>query len=106
MTSTPRPSRALEGSEITGASSLEDFVSKLTAPRAVWLMLPAAITGEILEQVAALLEPGDIVIDGGNSFYQDDINPRERSLYARSICTTSTAGRVAGCGDWSAATAS
>jgi 6-phosphogluconate dehydrogenase len=75
---------ALEGKGITGASSLEDFVGKLTAPRAVWLMLPAAITGEILEQVAALLEPGDIVIDGGNSFYQDDIN-RAKDLFAREL---------------------
>ena len=47
-------------------------------------MLPAAITGEILEQVAALLEPGDIVIDGGNSFYQDDIN-RAKDLFARQL---------------------
>jgi 6-phosphogluconate dehydrogenase len=75
---------ALEGNGVTGASSLADFVSKLTAPRAVWLMLPAGITGEILEQVAALLEPGDIVIDGGNSYYQDDIN-RAKELSARQL---------------------
>jgi 6-phosphogluconate dehydrogenase len=75
---------ALEGKGIAGASSLEDFVSKLSAPRAIWLMLPAAITGEILEQVAALLEPGDIVIDGGNSYYQDDIN-RAKDLFAREL---------------------
>ncbi len=64
---------ALEGPNVTGSSSLADFVEKLSAPRAIWLMLPAAITGEILDQVAALLSPGDIVIDGGNSYYQDDI---------------------------------
>jgi 6-phosphogluconate dehydrogenase len=64
---------ALEGQNVTGSSSLADFVEKLSAPRAIWLMLPAAITGEILDQVAELISPGDIVIDGGNSYYQDDI---------------------------------
>jgi 6-phosphogluconate dehydrogenase len=75
---------SLEGKNVTGSSSLQDFVSKLEAPRAIWLMLPAAITGDILEQVAALLEPGDIVIDGGNSYYQDDID-RAKDLFAREL---------------------
>ena len=57
-----------------GAASLEDFVQKLAKPRAVWLMLPAAITGRIVEQVAALMEPGDIIIDGGNSNYRDAVD--------------------------------
>jgi 6-phosphogluconate dehydrogenase len=57
-----------------GAASLEEFVAKLAKPRAVWLMLPAAITGRIVDQVAALLEPGDIVIDGGNSHYHDAVD--------------------------------
>jgi 6-phosphogluconate dehydrogenase len=57
-----------------GASSLEDFVGKLAKPRAVWLMLPAAITGKVVHQVAALLEPGDIIIDGGNSNYRDAVD--------------------------------
>src|SRR5262249_27722783 len=54
-----------------GAASLEEFVGKLSKPRAVWLMLPAAITGRIVNQVAGLMEPGDIIIDGGNSHYHD-----------------------------------
>ena len=58
----------------TGGASLEDFVQKLDKPRAVWLMLPAAITGRIVDQVAALLEPGDIIIDGGNSNYRDAVD--------------------------------
>ena len=57
-----------------GGSSLEDFVQKLGKPRAVWLMLPAAITGRIVDQVAALLEPGDIIIDGGNSNDRDAVD--------------------------------
>jgi 6-phosphogluconate dehydrogenase len=58
----------------TGAASLEDFVGKLTKPRAVWLMLPAAITGRVVDQVAALLEPGDTIVDGGNSNYRDAVD--------------------------------
>ena len=56
-----------------GAASLEDFVEKLTAPRAVWLMVPAAIVDKELDSLGSLLKAGDIVIDGGNSFYHDDI---------------------------------
>src|SRR5690606_24717938 len=57
-----------------GAASLEEFVEKLARPRAVWLMLPAAITGKVVRQVAELLEPGDIIIDGGNSSYRDAVD--------------------------------
>jgi 6-phosphogluconate dehydrogenase len=65
---------ALVGEGAVGGSSLEDFISKLSKPRTVWLMLPAAITGKVADQVAALLEAGDIIVDGGNSFYQDGID--------------------------------
>ena len=58
----------------TGASDLKDLVSKLTAPRTVWLMLPAGkITEDTLADLEGLLSPGDTVIDGGNTFYKDDI---------------------------------
>nr|WP_315268223.1 decarboxylating 6-phosphogluconate dehydrogenase [Microbacterium lemovicicum] len=57
----------------TGIHDIADFVSKLEAPRAVWLMIPAGITGKVVDQVAAVLEPGDIIIDGGNSNYRDDV---------------------------------
>jgi len=58
----------------TGAASLEDLVQKLKAPRAVWVMLPAGkITEDTIAALAKLLEKGDVVIDGGNSFFKDDI---------------------------------
>ena len=57
-----------------GAASMEEFVGKLAKPRSAWLMLPAAITGKIVDQVAALMEPGDIIIDGGNSYYHDAVD--------------------------------
>ena len=58
---------------VEGASSLEDMVKRLAKPRAVWLMVPAAVVDTTLAQLTPFLEPGDIVIDGGNSFYRDDI---------------------------------
>ena len=57
----------------SGADSPEDFVAKLQRPRAVWVMIPAGITGKIVDQFAALLDEGDIIIDGGNSNYRDDV---------------------------------
>jgi 6-phosphogluconate dehydrogenase len=68
----------------TGASSLEDLVGKLDAPRAVWLMLPAAIVQATLDQLVPLLEAGDTVIDGGNSYYRDDI-ARAAQLQAQGL---------------------
>jgi 6-phosphogluconate dehydrogenase len=62
---------AAEGA--TGAASMEDFIKKLKAPRAVWLMVPAAVVDHTLEQLSSLLAKDDIVIDGGNSHYIDDI---------------------------------
>src|SRR5579875_2731732 len=66
--------KALEGEGATGAASIEDFVSKLQKPRAAWVMVPAAYTGETVDRIAAAMEPGDIIIDGGNSYYHDDIH--------------------------------
>jgi 6-phosphogluconate dehydrogenase len=56
-----------------GAESLADLAAKLEAPRVVWLMIPAGLTGRVVDEVAAVLEPGDIIIDGGNSNYRDDV---------------------------------
>ena len=65
--------KELEGEGATGSTSLADFAAKLEVPRTAWLMLPAAIVDSTLEQLVPLLEPGDAVIDGGNSYYRDDI---------------------------------
>jgi 6-phosphogluconate dehydrogenase len=65
--------QALETQGATGSTSLEDFVGKLERPRCLWIMVPAAIVQGTLDQLARLLDEGDIIIDGGNSYYRDDI---------------------------------
>ena len=67
-----------------GADSVADFVKKLTKPRAVWLMVPAGVVDQAIAEFVPLLEPGDILIDGGNSYYVDDIR-RARELASKKI---------------------
>jgi 6-phosphogluconate dehydrogenase len=75
---TPDHVRQLEGEGAVGSSSMEEFVAKLEKPRAAWVMLPASVTGQVVSQLAGLMEPGDIIIDGGNTYYRDDIDRAKR----------------------------
>jgi 6-phosphogluconate dehydrogenase len=68
----------------TGASTLEDFVARLSPPRAAWIMVPAAFAGDTVEQVAALMATDAIVIDGGNTYYRDDV-ARASALSERGV---------------------
>ncbi len=69
---------ALESEGATGADSLESLVAKLTPPRAVWVMVPAALTDQTLDSLADIVEKGDVLIDGGNSYDRDDIDRADR----------------------------
>jgi 6-phosphogluconate dehydrogenase len=87
----------------TGAASLADFVKKLKQPRAIWLMVPAAVVDSTIADVVPHLDAEDILIDGGNSYYVDDIR-RAKDLAQRSS-TISTLARAGASGASSAATA-
>src|ERR1700761_5559159 len=76
----PEAVKGLEGEGATGAGSLADFVKKMAAPRAVWVMVPAGkITEETVEGLEGVLEAGDTIIDGGNSYYRDDMRRSQRA---------------------------
>ncbi|MFN2518881.1 MAG: phosphogluconate dehydrogenase (NAD(+)-dependent, decarboxylating) [Jatrophihabitantaceae bacterium] len=74
----------LEKEGALGALTLADFVAALDKPRAAWVMIPAGITGKVVDELAELMEPGDIIIDGGNSNYREDID-RAAALKAKGI---------------------
>ena len=80
----PANVRQLAGEGASGAASLDEFVKKLAPPRAIWLMVPAAAVDAMLDQLTPRLQAGDIVIDGGNSYYIDDIR-RAKALASRGI---------------------
>jgi 6-phosphogluconate dehydrogenase len=80
----PPAVQELVGKGATGETGLAEFVQRLAKPRAVWLMVPAAAVDPVLASLAPLLEPGDIVVDGGNSYFHDDIR-RAAELKAQGI---------------------
>jgi 6-phosphogluconate dehydrogenase len=80
----PDAIKQLEEEGADGASTLEEFVGKLETPRALWIMVPAGIVQKTLDELEGLLGAGDIVIDGGNSYYRDDI-ARAKQMAERDI---------------------
>ncbi len=76
--------KKLQADGAVGAFTLEEFVQKLTKPRAAWMMVPAGVVDQVLETLVPLLDKDDIAIDGGNSHYQDDIR-RARDLAAKGV---------------------
>jgi len=80
----PQSVAQLAGEGAVGADSISDLVGRLKAPRAVWMMLPAAIVDDTIADVSGHLAPDDVLIDGGNSYYRDDI-VRARALRSKRI---------------------
>jgi len=71
--------KGLEAEGAVGANSLAEFADKLERPRSIWIMVPAGVVAGTLDQLRPLLNRDDVVIDGGNSYYRDDI-PRAKDL--------------------------
>jgi len=80
----PEAIKAVVDEGATGAASLDAFVAQLKPPRAIWLMIPAALVDMMLDQLAAVVTTGDVIIDGGNSYYIDDIR-RAQLLRSKGI---------------------
>ena len=93
----PAAIASLQKRGAAGAASLQQMVLQMAKPRAIWLMVPAVIVYQVLVDLVSLLDAGDIVIDGGNSYYRDDIR-RGAELWARNIhyFDVGTSGGVAG----------
>jgi Predicted 6-phosphogluconate dehydrogenase len=100
----PKAVLELTQEKAIGSSSLEDFVKKLKKPRAVWLMVPAAVVDKTITDLLPLLERDDILIDGGNSYYVDDIR-RAKELKPKGIHYLDVGTSGGGLGAWNAAIA-
>ena len=99
----PKAVEELVQEKAVGSASLQEFAKNLQKPRAVWLMVPAAVVDKTIAGLLPHLESGDILIDGGNSYYVDDIR-RAKELVPKGIHYVDVA-RAAACGVWSGAIA-
>jgi 6-phosphogluconate dehydrogenase len=89
--------KALAAEGAIGASDLADFAKQLQKPRQVWIMVPSGVTNETIEKVAAVLEPGDTIIDGGNSYFRNDlINAEKLKSKGINFVDVGTSGGVYG----------
>jgi 6-phosphogluconate dehydrogenase len=95
---------AAAGRGVIVADDTADLVASLDAPRVVWFMLPAAVTGPAIDEVAGMLSPGDVVVDGGNGHYHEDIaraaeaaglRVRRQGLALLAVCFVWVAGALA-----------
>lgn len=101
---TPDKVAQLEAEGAIGAASLDDLVQKLTPPRIIWVMVPAGeVTEQMIGKLADKLERDDIIIDGGNSYYKDDVR-RSQALQKQGF-TMLILALVAECGGWTEGTA-
>jgi 6-phosphogluconate dehydrogenase len=93
----PEAVASLQAIGAVGVRTLLELVARMERPRSVWLMVPAAMVDQVLDELVPLLSPGDVVIDGGNSHYRDDLR-RSGALRARSIhhVDVGTSGGIAG----------
>ena len=84
--------KALAAEGATGTTDLDEFIAALAAPRAIWLMVPAAVVDDVIDDLSGRLDAGDILIDGGNSYYRDDISRaatlRERGIHYLDVGTS------------------
>jgi 6-phosphogluconate dehydrogenase len=80
----PAAVKRIAGRGVRGSASIEELVAKLAKPRAVWVMVPAGAAGKTVEELASRMDAGDIIIDGGNSYYRDDLL-RAKALEKRGI---------------------
>ena len=80
----PAAVRKIAGRGIRGSTSIDELVAKLAKPRAIWVMVPAGVAGKTVEELAARMDAGDIIIDGGNSYYRDDLE-RAKALRPKGI---------------------